>query len=70
LSQDAAWYWLKYNDPEFDKRGKLENPYLSNRQLKRRKDREVPISGLSDPLCMTRMDINNDDAIDAIDAIK
>jgi hypothetical protein len=69
LSQDAAWYWLKYNDPEFDKRGNLDHPYLSNRQLKKRKDKETPISSIIDPVYRARMDIDNEDAENAKEAI-
>ena len=43
---DEAWRWLKENDPEFKQRERLKNPYLSNRQLKFRKLREVSLSSI------------------------
>jgi hypothetical protein len=70
LTQDAAWLWLKNNDPEFNKRNKLDRSYLSNRQLKKRKNKEIPISSLDNPLYVGWMDISNDDAENAKDAIK
>ncbi len=43
---DDAEMWLRENDPDYENRGELAAPYLSARQMRRRRAREIPISSL------------------------
>ena len=47
LSKDMAEKWLRKNDPVFSSRKQLNYPYLSDRQMRERSEREIPISNLN-----------------------
>ena len=57
---DEAWKWLKENDPEFTGRKSLDYPYLSNRQVKHRKRKEIAISAVVDLRFRVRNDMDKD----------
>lgn len=64
MVKDAAWDWLKKNDPTFSSRKHTDYPYLSKIQLRRRrKNYEIPASGLNDPLTRERLNISQEEAI-------
>ncbi|NLJ59295.1 MAG: hypothetical protein GX339_10690 [Tissierellia bacterium] len=67
MGKDAAWEWLKENDPTFNLRKHTSYPYLSKIQLRRRRrNYEIPASSLNDPLTRERMGISDKEAIEKL----
>jgi len=48
---DAAEKWLKENDPDYDKKEKLEYAYFSERLMRKKREKEIP----TDPFEMERL---------------
>ena len=67
MPKDKAWQWLRENDPLFADRKSLEYSYLSEQRMrKKRKEKEIPVSSLHDPLTRDRFNIKEHDALTVI----
>jgi len=51
---DEAEKWLKENDPEYHRKEKLEYAYLSNRVMRKKREKEIPFDPRTLPLLAGR----------------
>ena len=43
---DEAERWLKENDPEYHRKEKLEHAYFSERLMRKKREKEIPVSNI------------------------
>ncbi len=54
--------WLLANDPLYTERNELDYPYLTARQISRRREKEIPESCLRMKKMMNRYNISEEEA--------
>ena len=54
---DEAEQWLRENDPDHKKKEKLNHPYFSERLMRKKREKEIPVSNVYNGEVKSLMDM-------------